>query len=165
VDLTHVEKLMMQGDWPAALHESQSLFQVHPISPKINGYIGLCFFRMNRFEEAIEAFKRATILDDNYADAGIKHAQALDKLQRFDEALEVAEYWLGKRPNDRTLTVLVNGLRRQVGEKLTDAWQKSVFLGRHNVFITHHEAEEEEEPEPGRSSARANRLVLKPVEE
>ena len=87
------------------------------------------------FEAAVQPLKQATILDEDFVDAGVKLVQSLDRLQRYEEALEYAQQFLKVDPNCEPLKRLVNGLQRQVPEKITDNWQLSVHLDRYEVRL------------------------------
>jgi Flp pilus assembly protein TadD len=130
-----IEKLMAQGNWVAAQQMTQQLLMDTPSSTKLHSYNGLCFFRMSRFEEAAREFKIAITLDDKNFDAALKLAQSLDRLLRFPEALEAANHAHKLRPGDATTTVLINGLKRQVQETISDAWQRTAHL-QHNVSLS-----------------------------
>lgn len=128
-----IEAKMRQGDWEGAMVACQSALQVQPTNPKLLAYLGLCQFRKADYAAAELSFRRATLLDPNFLDAGIKHAQCLDKLRRYEEAYVVAQEWLRKKPGERTLTGLIEFLRLQVnGER--QGWERTMGLNR-NVTI------------------------------
>ena len=131
-----VEILMQQGKWNDALAAIQALIHEHPTTPKLHGYLGFCYMKLNNFQAAEAAFRKAITLDPNYWEAGIKLAQCLDRLMKYKEALQVAEHYLPMRPNDPALVALVKGLRRQAGAVEEESWQKSVKGGWHNVTLS-----------------------------
>lgn len=87
-------------------------------------------------EAAVDELRRAVALNDQDWEAGTALAQALDRLLRFEEALEVTEHFLRVRPSDPTLNHLHNGLKRNVPYRITDAWEKSVQLDHYEVELT-----------------------------
>jgi Flp pilus assembly protein TadD len=136
--MTHeVEVLIQQGRWAEAHAACQKLVEEHPTTPKLHGFLGYCLMKMNRIQEAEAEFRKAVTLDPNYWEAGIKLAQCLDRMLKFKEALQVAEFYLHMRPNDPGLQALVNGLRRQAGAVEEESWQKNVKKGtQHNVTLS-----------------------------
>jgi len=135
--MSRVVELMRVGRWDEAHQELQRELLKQPSCAQAHAYQGLCYYRQGRFEEAIAPLRRAIALDEGYWEAGTKLAQALDRLLRFEEALEVAENFLLQRPSDPTLVHLRAGLQRSVPEKLTDSWQKSKQLDWYQVELTH----------------------------
>jgi len=132
----HIEQVMASGNWPQALALSREMVHKLPNSPKLHAYVGICCFRLQRFEEAAASFRTALTLDENNFDVALKLAQSLDRLLRFDDALAAAEIAVKIRPSDTTANVLINGLRRQTGPKSTgDAWVVSNRV-RHNVSFS-----------------------------
>jgi tetratricopeptide (TPR) repeat protein len=131
-----VEILMQQGKWQEALAECQKLIQQQPAIPKLHGYLGFCYMKLNQIPQAEAAFRKAITLDPNYWEAGIKLAQCLDRMMKYKEALQIAEHYQHMRPNDPALASLVNGLRRQAGAVEEESWQKSVKGGWHNITLS-----------------------------
>ncbi len=129
---------MQQGRWDEAVHACQCALQVQPISPKLHAYLGVCYFRQEKFENAIDSLRRATMLDPQFVDAGVKLAQAYDRLRRYEEAYVVAQEFLRIRPGDRTLQGLVNGLQYHVKGNRTDGWERTSSLA-HNVILAGNE--------------------------
>jgi tetratricopeptide (TPR) repeat protein len=130
-----IEALMRMGQWEAARVETEKLLLDHPASAKLRGYVGLCYYRLGNFEAAAAQLRQATCLDERFVDAGVKLVQALDRLQRYDEALEAAEQFAKVDPNNDTLIHLINGLQRQVPKRVTDSWELSIMLDRHEVKL------------------------------
>jgi tetratricopeptide (TPR) repeat protein len=132
-----VEILMQQGKWAEAVTACQALIQQQPVVPKLHGLLGFCYMKLNNFIAAEAAFRKAVTLEPNYWEAGIKLAQCLDRMLKYKEALQVAEFYLPMRPNDPALLALVNGLRRQAGAVEEESWQKNVKKGTfHNVTLS-----------------------------
>ena len=127
---------MRQGKWVEALAACQALIAEHPTTPKLHGYLGFIYMKMNNIQAAEAAFRKAITLDPNYWEAGVKLAQCLDRMMKYKEALQVAESFLPMRPNDPALHSLVNGLRRQAGAVEEESWQKSTKGGFHNVTLS-----------------------------
>lgn len=132
----HIDQLMAKGDWPAALKAAQEKVTELPTSAKLHGYVGLCHFRLRQFEDAVRSFRTALTLDDKFFDVALKLAQSLDRLMRYEEALEAANHAHKLRPSDTTVTVLLHGLQRQVADHSGDGWMKSVIHQQHNVTLS-----------------------------
>jgi tetratricopeptide (TPR) repeat protein len=130
-----IEALMRQGQWERARQEAEVLAREHPTSAKLHAYVGLCHFRLGRFAQAVPHLTQATCLDERYVDAGLKLAQALDRLQRYEEALDVAEQFYRVDPNNEALARLISGLRRQVPPKITDSWELTTVLDRYEIRL------------------------------
>jgi predicted Zn-dependent protease len=126
---------MQQGKWEEALLQCQALLQVQPINPRLHGYLGICLLRKNDFVGAEAAFRKAITLEPSFWEAGVRLAQVLDRQLKYKEALQIAEHYLHMRPNEHSLQVLVNGLRRQQGAVEEESWQKSAKGGWHNVTL------------------------------
>lgn len=131
-----IDQLMAKGDWPAALKVAQEKVAEIPTSAKLHGYVGLCQFRLRLFEDAVKSFRTALTLDDKFFDVALKLAQSLDRLMRYDEALEAASHAYKLRPSDTTVNVLLHGLQRQVQDHSGDGWMKNIIHARHNVTIS-----------------------------
>ena len=135
--IEEIEYHLSRGQWKMALDKSNELVFDQPSNATAHALVGLSHYRMGDFAEAIEPLKRAVALDDQYWEAGTKLAQALDRLQHYEEALEIVSTFLKVRPSDPTLIHLKNGLERQVPTRITDSWQKSIHLDWHHVELTH----------------------------
>jgi tetratricopeptide (TPR) repeat protein len=131
---TGIESLMQQGKWAEATTASQAALQVCPTNAMLHAYLGISLFKQNCFEGAVESFRRATVLDPKFADAGAKLAQCYDRLHRYEEAYAVAKEWLWIDPNNRILQALVDGLEYRVKGNRTDGWERSRQYG-HNVTM------------------------------
>ena len=132
-----IEKLLGQGKWQEAQAKAEQMILAQPVNRRAHAYLVLSLYRQGKLEQAVSSLKKATILDEEFWEAGTKLAQCLDQLQRYEEALEVVEQFLAIKPSDSTLLHLESGLRRNVPEKITDSWQKTTFLDHHHVELTH----------------------------
>lgn len=130
-----IRGLMQQGKWEDAKAASEKLVFEHPTYAPAHAHLGICNYQTGQFGDAAKNFERATLLDPQYWEAGIKHAQCLDRLQKFDEAYTVATHWQRFRPNDVALQRLIHGLSFHLSQKVTDGWQKSVTPMHHNVTL------------------------------
>ncbi|MBS1717910.1 MAG: tetratricopeptide repeat protein [Armatimonadetes bacterium] len=126
-----IEQLMSSGNWDAAQAACQKAIDDHPGNAKLVAYMGLMLFRKNQYEAASEYFRKAFVLEPKFWEAGLKLAQCLDRLMRYDEALKVAYEVRGIKQNDATLSVLISGLERQVGTGNAD-WEKR----SHNIYLS-----------------------------
>ncbi len=136
-----IETQIRAGRWLDARHLAEQFLQVQPGNTRAHAYLGLTYYRTGEFEQAVAPLQKAIILDGQFWEAGTMLAQALDRLLRFDEALEVVEQFLVVRPSDPTLVRLKEGLLRNVAPKITDSWQKSTKLDHHRVELTHRDGQ------------------------
>jgi Flp pilus assembly protein TadD len=120
---------MRQGDWEGAKAATQAALLQVPTNPHLHAYLGICFFRQNRFEEAEPCFRRASTLDPGFWQAGAKHAQCLYQLRRREEAYQVAKHWSSVNPNDNTLRGLIHTLQHQVRGTHQEGWERTRGLG------------------------------------
>lgn len=147
---------MRTGAWDQALEMCDRMVVEFAGHAKTHAYQGLCLFRLGRFEEAAVPLKRAYELDPDAVDVGTKYAQCLDRLGRYEDAYDVVEALLPKRPSDPFLTAMQIGLREFIPQRVTDGWQKSVRLDHIQVEFA---GDEEpvvipEPPEPERYGPR-----------
>jgi len=91
--------------------------------------MGMAHFRKQDFAAAIPCFERATILDPKFVEAGLKHAQSLDRMRRYAEAFSVAEDWYKVQPNHPILRSLVEQLRQYSGSP-TQGWERTQHVNR-----------------------------------
>jgi protein O-GlcNAc transferase len=128
VSSSGVEALMRQALWDDAIQACQAALQVQPVNPRLHGYLGLCYFQKHEYLLASDSFQRATSLDPNFWQAGVKLAQSLERQRRHSEALEVTKQFLRVQPNDNTLQGLLQYLEDVVQDR-TEAWERSRYLG------------------------------------
>lgn len=126
--LQTIENHMQRGAWDDAIAECRQFLGAQPVNSTVWAYLGVCHFRKSEWEHAVEALKRATILDPKFVDAGVKLAQALHRLGRGLEALEVSEHFLTIRPGDRTLEGLREALHHHSHQRRTDGWERTIRL-------------------------------------
>ena len=131
-----IRTLMQQGKWEDARAACEQLIFEHPTYAPAHAHLGICNFHANQFTDAAKNFERATMLDPHYWEAGIKHAQCLDRLQKYDEAYTVATHWQVIRPSDPTLAQMIKGLTYHLSAKITDSWQISSKPMHHNVTLS-----------------------------
>ncbi len=136
---TDIQRHIADGNWEAAKRHAESVVDTQPANPLGHAYLGYVLAHFGNYERAAECLRVATTLDNQLWQAGILLAQVLDRLLRFQEALEVTEAFLKVKPSHPTLVHLREGLKRNVPEKITDSWQKSVFLDWHSVELPQHE--------------------------
>ncbi len=125
--LAPVDKLLQRGCWQEALDETARLLAKYPANPRLNAYMGLCYFRLGRYDEALPPLQRATALDPTDVDAGIKLAQTYDRLKRYHECAVVAAEFLKRRPYDHTLQGLLEAHERDLCLD-RDGWEKSQWM-------------------------------------
>jgi tetratricopeptide (TPR) repeat protein len=94
----------------------------------------MCHFRKAEYDLAVEPFRKASILDPNFWEAGAKLAQCYDRLKRYEEAYTVAKEWLHVRPSDHTLQGLVEALKHQVRGNKVEGWERTAHLAHQIKF-------------------------------
>jgi Flp pilus assembly protein TadD len=122
-----IEGCLQRGAVDDAMVACQAVLQVTPNNSRVVGLLGMCHFRKQEFEKAVECFRRATLLDPKFVDAGLKHAQALDRLRRYSEAYEVANHWYHVQPNHPMLRGLVDQLQQYSGGA-KQGWERTSSL-------------------------------------
>jgi len=136
MDLTAtVDSLLRAGKWKEARDEAHRLLGSYPANPRLNGYLGLCEFRLGRYEEALPPLQRAAALDPTYVDAGIKLAQTYDRLHRYHECALVARDFLVHRPSDHTLQGLLDAHQGELSLD-REGWEKSDWVPAHRAKLT-----------------------------
>ncbi|HEY0868451.1 MAG TPA: tetratricopeptide repeat protein [Fimbriimonas sp.] len=135
MNYANIEGLMQRGMWEDAIVECKAVLQVQPTNPRLHGYMGICHYRLDRWEEAAISLRRAIILDPHFLDAGVKLAQCLDKCGRHLEAFDVCQDFLHLQPGNTTLKGLSEALQRHTDERRIDGWEPSTRLN--TVFVEH----------------------------
>ena len=123
-----IDGLMLEHRWDDAILECKAVLQLQPTNARLWGYLGMCHYRKGEFHLAIEPFRKASVLDPNFWQAGAKLAQCYDRLKRYEEAYVIAKDWLAVRPNDHTLQGLVDGLKHQVKGNKKEGWERTAHL-------------------------------------
>ena len=126
-----IEVAMRTGNWVEAQKACREALMARPTDAKIHAYEGICFFRMGDYASAEPCFKRAGVLDPKFVDAGVKQAQCLDRLHRYDEALAVAREWHVLRPSDPALNAIIEVHQYRANPRRTEGWEVSAqSMGR-----------------------------------
>jgi tetratricopeptide (TPR) repeat protein len=131
---TAIEVLVAQCRWLEAIAALQVVLGEQPINARMQAQLGFCHFQLRNFQAAEQAFRAATMIDTRFWQAGRMHAECLDRLGEYEEALRVAEHWYVIEPNDPFLTRLVEGLRRNVPNN-SGAWVKNIYSEFHEVVM------------------------------
>jgi len=120
--------MMQKGRWDDAILECKAVLQLQPTNARLYGYLGMCHFRKGEFELAIDPFRKASVLDPKFWEAGLKLAQCYDRLKRYEEAYVVACEWLKVRPQDHHLQGLVEALKFQAKGNKVEGWERTAHL-------------------------------------
>ena len=123
--MENIEVAMRKGDWAAAQRACRETLMARPTDAKVHAYEGISFFRMGDFASAEPCFRRAGALDPKFVDAGIKQAQCLDRMHRYDEALAVAREWHVQRPSDPALNAIIEAHQYRANPRRTEGWEIS----------------------------------------
>ncbi len=135
----HIDELMRHGHWDEAIAACTDALHIQPCSPRLRGLLGMCYFRLQRWDEAEKEFRKAVSLDPNFWEAGVKLAQSLDRLKRYDEAYVTAVEWLRVQPNDPALQALIDALGRYKHSNATDAWERTIRADAELLSTLDHE--------------------------
>jgi tetratricopeptide (TPR) repeat protein len=130
-----VENLLRAGRLQEARDEAARLLMSYPANSHLNAYLGLCEFRLGRYEESVPPLQRAIALDPTFVDAGIKLAQAFDRLHRYHECAVVAKDFLHHRPSDHTLQGLLDAHQGELSLD-REGWEKSEWVPAHRAKLT-----------------------------
>lgn len=118
-----IEAQMRNGRWREAQRACHELIYSRPTDPRLHALEGIAFFRLGEFAQAEPCFMRATALDPNFVDAGIKRCQCLERLRMFDHMLHLAREWQAKRPSDPTLKSLLHTYGLRPDASRTEPWE------------------------------------------
>lgn len=121
--MEQIEAAMKSGRWAEGQKACRELLISRPTDARIHAYEGMCFFRLGEFSQAEACFMRATALDPRFVDAGVKRAQCLDRMHRYDEALEVAMEWRTLRPGDPALNAIIEAHQFRANPRRTEGWE------------------------------------------
>jgi tetratricopeptide (TPR) repeat protein len=124
-----ISALMREGKWEEAVVACQSCLQIQPCLGRIHALMGECYYQQKAFDSAEPCFKRAYTLDPQLGDAGSRHAQCLERLHRYREAMDVVKEWLMVKPNDPTLHGLFEFLQTQPDAEEHDGWERTRRMG------------------------------------
>ncbi|MFZ4507194.1 MAG: tetratricopeptide repeat protein [Fimbriimonas sp.] len=125
-----IETLMQQGKWQEALGLCAQELRQRPGSAKLNGLLGMCYFRQKKYAESLEPFRRAVTLDPGFWEIGIRYAQALEFEGQREEAYTVACEWNRVRPGHPTLEGLIEHLEYRIKGNRSEIWEKTRGLNR-----------------------------------
>lgn len=120
-----IEAAMRTGRWLEAREACREVLMARPTDAKVHAYEGICLFRLGDYASAEPCFMRAGVLDPKFVDAGVKRAQCLDRLHRYDEALAVAREWQPLRPNDPALCAIIEAHQYRANPRRTEGWEIS----------------------------------------
>lgn len=152
-----IETAMAAGRWTEAADLCRQMIAEHPTAAKLYAYLGWCEVQLDRPSAAIQPLRTAVILEPHYWQASFQLAQVLDRVGRYEEALQAAHDALRDKPGHPPIVSLIRGLERQVPEKITDAWQVSSKPIFYTIELTQRQEEtaeaegsEAEEPRQAR---------------
>ncbi len=120
---------MQEGKWDEAIQACESCLQVQPCLGRIHALMGECFYVQKMYEQAEPCFHRAYTLDPHLGDAASRHAQCLERLHRYRDAMDVVKDWLLLKPNDATLQGLHEFLLTQKESEEHDGWERTRRIG------------------------------------
>ncbi len=125
-----IEAHMRHARWMDAQRLCREALFSQPTNAKLHAFEGICFFRLGDFAAAESCFMRATALEPSFVDAGVKRCQCLERLRKFDEALELAHEWRAKRPHDPVLNTLIRTHGHRPNPRRTEGWEAGLRRNR-----------------------------------
>lgn len=117
--------MMQAGKWEDAIFACQSVLQVQPTNGKIHACLGESQFQLGRLVEAEPSYMRAYTLDPSLWRAAVRHAQCLEKLHRYREAMDVVTEWLRHKSGNTDLLGLKEFLETKHESQEHDAWERT----------------------------------------
>lgn len=129
-----IETAMRRGHWSEGARLCREMLINRPTDAKVHAYEGMCLFRLADFAAAEPCFARATALDPRFGEAGVKRCQCLDRMHRYDEALELAREWHVQRPNDPALNAIIDAHQYRANPRRTEGWEVSAQSMRRAHF-------------------------------
>lgn len=100
-------QLQRQGDWSKAETVWRSLIEANPQDDRYWGSLGACLAHQNRYDEAIQAYKRALVLKPGEPQAELNLGLAYFKLGQLDKAIPPLKVAAGSFPANRQVDVLL----------------------------------------------------------
>ena len=76
------------GDYTQVLNAGEQIIRLAPDKPQSHYIRGMALHRLDRIEEAANAYKRVLALDDNYLDGWVNFGECMRLLNRIPEAEE-----------------------------------------------------------------------------
>ena len=90
VSADHLTRLidghLAREEWPEAAVVLRMLLRLKPYEPNSHNNLGVCLYRLERYQEAEEQFRLALALNESWADPRVHLAGALFRQGRYDEA-------------------------------------------------------------------------------
>ena len=93
-------KLLNKGDSSSVFHRSQILTKQYPDSFILWNIFGVSAAQLNKFEKAIEAFKKSISIKPNYAEAYNNLGNVLKDQGKLDEAINAYKKYISIVPNN-----------------------------------------------------------------
>ncbi|BBO24544.1 MAG: tetratricopeptide repeat protein [Fimbriimonadaceae bacterium] len=134
--IEHVERLIRAGKWEDALAEAKELVAKYPTHAAANAVLGTCHCHLGDETQGAEQFRKALELDPHFWQAAFSLARCLDRLGRYEEALEAARAALKEKPSSVRIGRFVKAMERLTPEKITDSWQLSTKPIYWNIEVT-----------------------------
>ena len=85
-DIEYGLQLYQNHQYKQAYKLFYSLFNNHLDNEEINFYLGLCAFKLKKYDKAVEAFERVLIKNPNNLRARLEYARSLFYMQNYQES-------------------------------------------------------------------------------
>ncbi len=99
---------MKMGDFKTAIIYFEKIIQVDKKLPQVYYNMGVCFNILGKNFDAIDSFKKAISLKDNYLESYIQIGQLFKKLSLLDEAIKIYKLALPKVNQKDTINVNIS---------------------------------------------------------
>jgi tetratricopeptide (TPR) repeat protein len=104
---TDALQLQGQGDWSKAETVWRALIEANPQDDRYWGSLGACLAHQNRYDEAIQAYKRALVLKPGEPQSELNLGLAYFKLGRLNKAIPPLKAAAASFPADRQVDLLL----------------------------------------------------------
>ena len=99
---------MKMGDFKTAIIYFEKIIQLDKKLPQVYYNMGVCFNILGKNFDAIDSFKKAISLRDNYLESYIQIGQLFKKLSMLDEAIKIYKLALPKVTQKDTINVNIS---------------------------------------------------------
>lgn len=132
------KKAMEAGQWQNVIKLSQEILNENPKQPVVHYNLGYAYIQLKQFEKAEQAFRKATDLDPDFADAYNDRGVVLeylgrgaDAMESYEKAIEVGEH------NDAFFNLA--HMKEKIGEykEAIQLYQKYLEHSQQGAFAQH----------------------------
>ncbi|MEE2901540.1 MAG: tetratricopeptide repeat protein [Myxococcota bacterium] len=128
---------LLLGNYDLGLRFSKQAIDLNPKSFAAQYTYGETLFRAEKFDEASDAFKRASVISPNEVSAQRRQAQALQKIGKLSQAKAILEKITSQNPKDIKSLILFAGILVELKDysSATSTMEAAVNLAPKNVQV------------------------------